>query len=1217
MARIDDAEGEELRERLIQVEEAARRAIAEEVAKRTALERALAERRKELTCLYGLSKTLEVPNLSLPEILQQVVLLLPPAWQFPEGAVACISYEGRTYTTEGFKETPWLQSASIVVAGRHAGAVTVGYLDQRPMSDEGPFLIDERRLLDAVAERLGRMLERVHLGKDADEMQSRLRVLYDQSPGAIGFSRDGITLGANPAYLRLFGYESESEIVGRPLLEQIAPSARAVIAQRIEARRRGEAAPSHYQTWGRRKDGSEFPCEARVARVDLAEGPVSAVFMDDLSERMQSAAALERNEARFRGLVEGSRDSTAVVDAAGKVTYASPNVERTTGYPIDERQGRSIFDTVHPDDHARIVSALGQLLASGPGATANLEFRAVRKDGTIWWGEANATNLLDDPSVAGVVVNYRDVSERKRAEEALRTSEARFRDIAHAHAGVVWETDEHFSMTHLSGRVRAVLGYDAEELLGQPLSVIMAVEDRERIDAVLAGLRRDSAPVRDIECWGRTKDGRRVRLSTNGVPFSSPDGTFQGVRGTHLDITELYWSRRRQDVLLRLHQMAAQDDAAISALLCEACATQTESAISFFGIVEPDGSAMVAHVWSLAAHRDCRIENKPVRFPLASAGLWAEPIRRREPVIANEFLTAEARRGLPTGHIPVTRYLGVPVVKDDRVIAVAGLANKETPYRDEDVKHVQLLASGISDFLATRNAERAVRESDRRLRTFIDFTADWEYWRRPDGTHEYDSQACECITGYSAHDFLADPDLVVRIVHPDDRAVFDAHIQTSERARSAETLEAEFRIIRKSGEVRWLQHVCRSVFETDGRFAGTRVSNRDITQQKRAEEERAQLQEQLHHAQKMEAIGTLAGGVAHDFNNILGGILGGLSLLEIELGAISDSYRCEITDMEALVQRGAELAKQLLGFSRRGKYDVRPLDVAEVASKTATMFGRTRPDIVIVQEFVPKLDAALMDHAQLEQVLLNLFLNAAHAMPGGGRLMLRAENACLTAAEAELHGAHSGRFVKLVVTDTGTGIDAANLPRIFEPFFTTKAPGQGSGLGLASVYGIIKNHGGIINVQSELGQGTAFTLLLPATDKAPAEKASAATPVRPGQGTVLVVDDEERLLHLCGRLLQALGYQVLTASTGRVAVEMVRQHHTELSLVILDLTMPEMSGAKTFEAIRKVAPCLRVLLASGASIDGQAQQLLDQGCNGFIQKPFDAAALSEKIRALR
>jgi PAS domain S-box-containing protein len=389
----------------------------------------------------------------------------------------------------------------------------------------------------------------------------------------------------------------------------------------------------------------------------------------------------------------------------------------------------------------------------------------------------------------------------------------------------------------------------------------------------------------------------------------------------------------------------------------------------------------------------------------------------------------------------------------------------------------------------------------------------------------------------------------------------------------------------------------------------------EIAERRRVEQEREDLQLQLGQAQKMEAIGTLAGGIAHDFNNILAGILGGLALLELELGVGSGSH-ADILEMKALVNRGAALSKQLLGFARRGKYELKPLDLRRVVAKTSAMYGRTRPDITIELDFASDLMAVLMDHSQLEQVLLNLFVNAGQAMPEGGRLLLRAENAELANEEGTLLGIPPGLFARLVVTDTGLGMDAKTMGRIFEPFFTTKGPGLGTGLGLASVYGIIKNHAGFVGVESELGKGTTFTLLLPGTQRQAAEDKTPMVILQHGTGTILVVDDEEQIVKVCARLLQKFGYEVLTASGGKQALELVRQQGANISLVVLDMTMPEMSGRQTYEAMQRIRPGIKVLLSSGSSIEGHAQDLLNSGCNGFIQKPFDAAVLATKVREL-
>jgi signal transduction histidine kinase/ActR/RegA family two-component response regulator len=387
----------------------------------------------------------------------------------------------------------------------------------------------------------------------------------------------------------------------------------------------------------------------------------------------------------------------------------------------------------------------------------------------------------------------------------------------------------------------------------------------------------------------------------------------------------------------------------------------------------------------------------------------------------------------------------------------------------------------------------------------------------------------------------------------------------------------------------------------------------EIAERRRVEQEREALQLQLAQAQKMEAIGTLAGGIAHDFNNILAGILGGVALVELEVEDGSTS-KTDLQEMKGLVNRGAELTKQLLGFARLGKYDLKPLDLTRTVAKTSAMYGRARTDISIQLDFAPSLMAVLMDHSQLEQVLLNLLVNAGQAMPHGGQLLLHAENADLADEEGSLLGVPPGLYVKLLVTDTGSGMDAKTMGRIFEPFFTTKGPGEGTGLGLASVYGIIKNHAGFIGVESEKGKGTTFTLLLPATERQVAEDKTPMAVLQHGTGTILVVDDEAQIVKVCARLLQKFGYEVLIAPGGRQAVELVRRYGAKISLVLLDMTMPEMSGRQTYETLRAIMPGIKVLLSSGCSIEGEAQQLLDSGCNGFIQKPFDAVVLSAKVQ---
>ena len=381
---------------------------------------------------------------------------------------------------------------------------------------------------------------------------------------------------------------------------------------------------------------------------------------------------------------------------------------------------------------------------------------------------------------------------------------------------------------------------------------------------------------------------------------------------------------------------------------------------------------------------------------------------------------------------------------------------------------------------------------------------------------------------------------------------------------------------------------------------------RDITIQKK-------LEEQLLHAQKMEAIGTLAGGVAHDFNNLLMGILGYTSLMLMKTEKTHPFYE-KLKTIERQVESGAELTRQLLGFARGGKYEVKPVNVNDLIIKTSDIFGRTKKEITIHRKLQEDLHTIEADRGQIEQVLFNLYVNAWQAMPSGGRLYLETRNVILDEQECRTYNVKPGPYVKIAVTDTGVGMDAETQKRIFEPFFSTKGIGKGTGLGLASAYGIIRNHGGIINVYSEKGHGTTFTLYLPASGAKAAEPKPAEGSLLTGDETILIVDDEPKNILAVKELLEELGYKILTAQSGKKAIELYREHPGEIQLVILDMIMPEMNGKETLVKLMEIDKKVRVLLSSGYSINGEAEEILDMGCKGFIQKPFRIEELSRKIR---
>jgi len=385
----------------------------------------------------------------------------------------------------------------------------------------------------------------------------------------------------------------------------------------------------------------------------------------------------------------------------------------------------------------------------------------------------------------------------------------------------------------------------------------------------------------------------------------------------------------------------------------------------------------------------------------------------------------------------------------------------------------------------------------------------------------------------------------------------------------------------------------------------------DVTDQKRMEA-------RLLQSGKMEMAGTLAAGIAHDFNNLLMAIQGNVSLVLYGMNPSHPNYE-RLKSIENRIQSGARLTAQLLGYARKGRYEVKPIDLNRLVKEIAYTCDRARKEITIHRGLAEDLLPIEADQGQMEQALLNLFVNAADAMPSGGSLFLKTGNTVHEEMKGRLYAPKPGNYVLLTVRDTGTGMDNETKERIFEPFFTTKEMGRGTGLGLASVYGIIKGHGGYIDVESEKGVGTTFSIYLPATKagvSAYTEEKEERVDISRGPETILLVDDEHMILEVAKQMIEVFGYEVLAAKGGKEAIEVYKANRDRIGMVILDMVMPDMGGGETYDRLKEINPDIKVLLSSGYSIDGQASEILERGCDGFIQKPFNMKDLSRRLREI-
>jgi two-component system cell cycle sensor histidine kinase/response regulator CckA len=425
----------------------------------------------------------------------------------------------------------------------------------------------------------------------------------------------------------------------------------------------------------------------------------------------------------------------------------------------------------------------------------------------------------------------------------------------------------------------------------------------------------------------------------------------------------------------------------------------------------------------------------------------------------------------------------------------------------------------------------------------------------------------------------------------------------------------ELDVFRRDRAHRTMEISASLIIDRHGKPAGHRGLVHDVTERLQAERERRRMERKFQQVQRLKGLGTLAGGVAHDFNNLLMGIQGNVSVLLLDCPPDSELFE-NLQSIQQCVESGAKLTQQLLGFARGGKYVVEPTDLNRIVRSTSQLFGRTRKEIVIFENFEEDIWAVNVDQKQIEQVLLNIYINAWQAMPEGGELYLRTENIVLDGKRGKSFHITPGKYVKISIRDTGRGMDEATMLRIFEPFFTTKEIGTGTGLGLASAFGIIKSHNGYIDVQSQPGQGATFILYLPATDEKVQELEKKAVALVPGTETILLVDDEKAILEACTIMLEKLGYRVMVARGGQEALDLYRIHQKQIDLVILDIIMPDMSGGEVFDRLLQQNPEVKVLLSSGYSIEDQAADIMGRGCDGFIQKPFQMEQLHLNIREI-
>ena len=918
--------------------------------------------------------------------------------------------------------------------------------------------------------------------------------------------------------------------------------------------------PHQVDTVGLRDDGSSFLARIHAFPLFYPDGTIRGFneVVEDITEREQAEEKLRLSEAQYRTIFENTGTAMVVLDEDTTISLANTEFEHLTGYSKEEIEGKKSWTEFTLKEDLEKQMAQHKLRRVQPGsAKRNYEFRLVNKS-----GQTRDIHLTIDmiPDTKKSIASLLDITERKQAEDKFSNVFMMAPDgisVTRMSDGLIIDTNLGFT---------EISGWERDEIIGRTsLEVNFWDDPADRVFLVEELKAGRDVLNREFQC--RRKDGSvRTGIYSARLTYISDEACIIFLMQ---DIT------RRKETERALQEKEDR--------LYGITKNMPGTVFQFFA--KDNGEYVISYI----SERIMELLNLPPDADTSLQALLSHIHDEDRDALMNSI-----RHAIET--CSSWNYEGRFIKPSGKTMWFHGLAS---PKRHKDA----LVFDGIMlNITERKHAEEMSRQSEEKFHKIFMTTPDCiAITRMKDGLILDANEGHERILGWK-HSEVVGKRSSLENNFWDDPADRDAMIKELKAGR--DVLHREFQFRRRDGSLRTGIYSARPIV-IDGEACLIFVLH-DITDQR-------QLEQQLIQSRKMESIGTLAGGIAHDFNNLLMGIQGHASLMMLDLDP-SHPHHARLKHIEEQVKSGADLTKQLLGFARGGRYAVRPTDMNDIVKKTSEMFGRTKKEITIHRKFREDLWTVEVDRTQMEQVFMNLYVNAWHAMPSGGEIFLETGNLPVH-DEGQLSIA-PGKYVKITVSDTGTGMDAQTRERIFEPFFTTKGMGRGTGLGLATVYGIIKGHGGLIDVTSIPGQGTTFDIYLPATEKAVVSEEAVKKDVLRGTETILLVDDEAMVLDVAKGMLEFLGYRVHCAGSGQEAVAVYTIKKNEIDLVILDMILPGISGGETFDHLREINPQAKVLLSSGYSIDGNAREILERGCDGFLQKPFQIEQLAREVRAI-
>ena len=1010
----------------------------------------------------------------------------------------------------------------------------------------------------------------MEMRKQADrlrESEARFHMLFEGANDAIFIMRGEQFVECNLMAIKMYGCEDRSEIVGHSPWEfspPVQPDGRDSRDKAMEIIRDALQGVSQRFYWQHvRTDGVRFDAEVSLNRLLLGKEMLVQAIVRDITRQKQMENRLRESEEYYRKLVETSPDAIVIVDQKGLLAFASRKSYEMFGVPEGAAVvGKPILDWVAPAEQELVKSRIADFF-SGRLTSYARAYNVLKRDGTPFWCEIASSPLNSaDGRVTGILMVCRDVSERRNAGQALRESEERFSRLADAaFEGIV--ISENGVVVDLNEQLAKMFGYGRSEMIGMKVTRFVAPES---VDLVKSKLKAGSEEP--YEHLALRKDGARlfVEVRAKSLPY---DGHLFRVTAIR-DVTD----RNQTEEILRSSEKQYR--------------TLFESANDAMFIFDPSSEVILE-----ANSKACETYGYPRKefIGMSLKSITMDAVRGEEEIrrilgegSMKEYETVHFKKGGIAGHF----LLNASVIDYKGSKAILSISRDITEHkRANEILRLQ--------GAAIQSAANAIVITDRA------------------GNITFVNAAFTRITGYTSEEALGKNPKILK--SGEQPATFYENMW--ETINDGNVWRGEIVNRRKDDSLYPEEMTITPVGNEQGEITHFIAIKNDITERKR-------LQEQLIQAQKMEGIGTLAGGIAHDFNNILGIILGHLSLMtHSNYNPLTLATSAEtITNA---VERGASLVRQILTFARKTDVSREIVDVNGLIVEVTKMLQGTFPKTIeIVRELDSTLPVIYADRTQLEQVILNLCINARDAMEGlsgiklgSGKLIVQTSKISGRQLRMRFEDATTSEYANINVTDTGTGMDAETQKKIFEPFFTTKSAGKGTGLGLAVVYGVLKAHQGFVDVKSELGQGTTFSLYFPSSmsmvSSASTQKDENLANLR-GSESILIIEDELSIRNFMTQALEGYGYRVVTAKDGVEAIKQFEKHGKEIALVLSDMGLPKLDGSEVFSTLKLRDPNVKVILASGYLEPQYKSELLNAGARGFIQKPYTPEQVLRKIR---